>query len=277
MKFLSGETKIVPIVGYPVGQVKSPSRLSQKFIDIGQNTIVIPAEVHPDNFSVYLAGIDATANIHGLIATVPHKQALIDFCTVVSERARYAGSANIMVRSDQGWRGDNTDGLGHCYGILHAGGVIQNARVLLIGAGGAGAAIAYEFLQMGCLELAIHDVDETRRDQLIARLSERFSGRVTIGGIDPSGFDIISNATPLGMREGDPLPIDVERLQPSQFVGDVVTKPAITALIRYALDRGCPVMRGEDMFEAQGDLLIDVLSGRPIAAAVDAESAKESR
>jgi len=264
MVLLSGETKIVPIVGFPIAQVKSPSRLSEKFADAGHNIMVIPAEVHPDDFANYLVGVNVTANINGLIATVPHKQALSQFCTTLTDRARYAGSANIMVRSDEGWVGDNTDGLGHCLGILQGGGIIENARVLLIGAGGAGAAMAFEFLNRGCRDLAIHDVNETRRDQLIERLGDRFPNRVRVGDADPHGFDIISNATPLGMEESDPLPIDPDLLTSHQFVGDVVTKPVITPLIQAALDQGCKVMRGVDMFEAQGDLLIQLLLGDPL-------------
>jgi len=261
MKQLSGETRIVPIVGFPVGQVKSPGRLSQKFAEGGQNIIVVPAEVHPDDLSTYLAGVSVTANIPGLIATVPHKQALAKFCDSLTERATYAGSANVMVRSGSGWRGDNTDGFGHCQGIRQAGGDIAGARVLLVGAGGAGAAIAYEFLDRGCAELAIHDTDTVRRDSLIARLSNRFPGQVRVGGTNPLGYDIISNATPLGMGSDDPLPVDIENLQPSQFIGDVVTRPAVTPLVQYASDLGCRVMNGVDMFEAQGDLLIDIISG----------------
>jgi len=264
MLILSGETKIVPIVGFPIAQVKSPSRLSEKFADAGHNIMVIPAEVHPDEFANYLVGVDATANINGLIATVPHKQALSRFCSTLTDRARYAGSANIMVRSDRSWLGDNTDGLGHCLGILHGGGEIENARVLLIGAGGAGAAIAFEFLNRGCQDLAIHDLDETRRDQLISRLGERFPNRVRVGSEAPRDVDIISNATPLGMKESDPLPIDPELLKPHHFVGDVVTKPLTTPLIRAALGKGCKVMRGVDMFESQSDLLIQLLLGRPL-------------
>ena len=132
---------------------------------------------------------------------------------------------------------------------------------LLIGAGGAGSAIAYEILARGASELAIHDLDAGRRDKLIARLNQSFPGRARVGGDDPRGFALVANATPLGMREGDPLPVKVDLLEKDQFVGDVVTRPAIPPLIAAARARGCRTMPGSEMFHAQAVLLAELLMG----------------
>jgi shikimate dehydrogenase len=93
---------------------------------------------------------------------------------------------------------------------------------LLIGAGGAGSAIGLALLDAGLRELAIHDADASRRDALIGKLAQAHPGKVAIGSPDPSGFDSVSNATPAGMKEGDPLPIEIGKLAPSTFVSDVV-------------------------------------------------------
>lgn len=261
---VSGETLVVPIVGDPIAQVKSPSRLSALFAERGENIIVIPAHVAAIDFSGYLAGIDVTQNILGVIATVPHKQAMMHHCSSLSERARFAGSVNVMIRKNGEWHGDNTDGLGHCNGLRMKGGVIENARVLLIGAGGAGAAIAFQYLEFGAAYLAIHDVDAKRRDGVIARLSEKFGDRVGVGTEDPTGFDIVSNATPLGMRDADPAPFLIERLTPAHIVADVVTKPATPEIIAFADRLGCLTLSGTEMFHAQEQLLVQALLGKSI-------------
>ena len=215
-----------------------------------------------------MRGATAMQNVGGIIATVPHKVAIAAFCDRQTERARMAGSVNIMVRGTDGlWTGDNTDGLGHLEGIAAAGFDVAGKSALLVGTGGAGSAIAYEILARGAAELALHDIDTARRDALIARLAERFPGRIRAGSADPTGFALVANATPLGMREGDPLPVEVARLVAGQFVSDVVTKPTVPPLMAAARAAGCGTLLGTGMFEAQAMLLADTLTGRrPITA-----------
>ena len=103
-------------------------------------------------------------------------------------------------------------------------------------------------------------------DALIGRLRERFGDRVVAGTVDPTGYDLVANATPMGMRDGDPYPVDVERLAPSTFVGDVVTKPAVPPLIAAARERGCGTSAGSDMFAAVSVLIVDfLLAAGPLA------------
>jgi shikimate dehydrogenase len=96
-----------------------------------------------------------------------------------------------------------------------------------------------------------------RRDALAARL--RAYGPIVpgVGSTDPSGFDLVINATPMGMRPGDPLPIDVTRLARATFVGDVVTMPTAPPLIEAARARGCGTMTGAGMFEAVRERMVD--------------------
>lgn len=260
---LDGETRLYPIVGDPIGQVKSPAGLSAIMAARGVNGLVVPAHVSPGDLATFVAGAKATRNVDGIVATVPHKGPIAAFCDRLTERARMAGSVNIMVRGPDGlWTGDNTDGLGHMDGVAAEGFHVAGHPALLVGTGGAGAAIAYEILARGAARLAVHDIDTARRDALIARLEPRFPGRITVGSPDPTGFTLVTNATPLGMREGDPLPVQVEKLVPGQFVSDVVTKPAIPPLIAAARAAGCGTMPGTGMFDAQAALLTDILTGR---------------
>lgn len=256
---LNGETRVFPIVGDPIAQVKSPGLLSVRLAAMGENAVVVPAHVTPADFDRFMAGLDVMRNVTGLVITVPHKQAARNYCAKVTRRVHFAGSVNVMRRTGAGWIGDNTDGMGYVDGILAAGGAVDGKRVLLVGAGGAGSAIAYEFLARGADHLAIHDIDHMRRDALIARLDEAFAGKVSAGSPDPSGFEVIANATPLGMRPEDPLPVDVDKMQARQFAACPITKPERSPFIEAAAAKGCRTMPGLGMFTAQEGLLVDAL------------------
>lgn len=256
-----GETRLAFILGDPVAQVKSPAYLTANFAARGVNAAVIPGHVTPEGLAAFMAGAATLKNLLGVIFTVPHKQAALAMATEATERARVAGSANILCRTATGWSGDNTDGMGYLDGIAQHGGTVQGARVLLVGAGGAGSAIAYEFLARGAAHLAVHDTDAARRDGLIARLDRVFPGRAAPGSDDPAGFDIVANATPLGMAPGDPYPVRIDRLAAHQFAACPITRPDPSPFIRAARDKGCLTMTGSAMFKAQEGLLADALLG----------------
>ncbi|MGA7812119.1 shikimate dehydrogenase family protein, partial [Caballeronia sp.] len=116
------------------------------------------------------------------------------------------------------------------------------------GSGGVGSAIAASLAAAGVASLALFDLNEASVEALAGRLRTHYPAlTVTTGSKDPAGFDVIVNATPLGMREGDPLPFDVARIAPETFVGEVVMKTEYTPLLRAALDKGCTVQVGTDM------------------------------
>ncbi|WP_244631174.1 shikimate dehydrogenase [Aureimonas sp. ME7] len=264
---IDGETRIFPIIGHPIAQVKSPASLSAIMADRGFNGLVVPAHVMPDDLEGWLSHALALRNCDGIVVTVPHKVACLAFCAHVTERAKASGAVNIMIRDGEEWVGDATDGQGCLDGIAAEGFDVAGKPALLVGTGGAGSAIAYEILARGASRLALHDIDAHRRDAFIARLEATFPNRVGVGGTDPRGFALIANATPLGMREGDPLPVETDLLAADQFVADVVTRPAVPPLIAAARQRGCATMAGSGMFEAQAVLLAELLMGiRRIAA-----------
>lgn len=256
---LNGETQVAFIIGDPIAQVKSPALLTARFAARGLNAVCVPGHVHADKVPDFMAGTAATENALGVVITVPHKQASLKFCDHLTARARYANSVNVIRKTARGWVGDNTDGQGYVRGIQNAGGTIAGKRVLLIGAGGAGAAIAYEFLAEGAAHLAIHEIDPDRRDSLIQRLEEAFAGKLSVGSDDPTGYDIVANATPLGMRAGDPLPVQVDKMTAEQFAACPITKPVQSPFIEAAAAKGCLTMPGLGMFQAQEELLVDAL------------------
>lgn len=259
---LDGETRLFPIIGDPIGQVKSPAMLTEILVQRGVNALVVPVHVASADVPAYMDALKKTQNVDGLIITVPHKVAALGHCDVPSERAQYSGSCNVMRRlADGRWSGDNTDGQGFMDGVEKEGFSMEGKRALLIGCGGAGSAIAYEILARGAAHLAIHDADSKRRDGVVARLAARFPGKVSAGSADPSGFDFIGNATPVGMKTGDPWPVDVAGLHKGQFVACVITRPDPSPLVAHARALGCATMPGVGMFHAQAELLVDSILG----------------
>ena len=257
---LNGATRVHYIVGDPIAQVKSPAGVTQAYAERGHNAIVVPAHVSPANLSAWLVGVALAQNVDGVIVTVPHKFASFDLCATASERATFLNAVNTMRRNVDGtWHGDMFDGLGFVEAMRDRGCRPTGTRALLVGAGGAGSAIAHALVLSGVNTLAIHDESGARRTTLVDRLNGLNVSTVIHGSNDPTGYDIVINATPMGMKSGDPLPVDSAKLAASMFVGCVITVPAISPLIAAARERGCATSTGADMFGRVRDLMVDFL------------------
>ncbi len=261
---LNGETRLHLILGDPVGQTKSPSGLTGEFVARGANAICIPVHVAPADFDAFVSAAKRGQNIDGIVITIPHKFAALRHCDEASDRARFLGAANVLHRiAADRWRGDMTDGSAMVAALRRAGFKPAGKRALVIGAGGAGSAVALALIEAEVAALAVADTDTERRLSLIDRLAARASAAVRTGTADAAGFDLVVNATPAGMRPTDPLSVDVARLEPSAYVADLITRPALTPLLEAARRRGCTVVTGEDMFAAQAGDMADILLAPP--------------
>jgi shikimate dehydrogenase len=259
---LNGATRLLFIVGDPIAQVKSPAGVTQAYAARSRNTVCVPAHVAPADLAAWLDGTGRAQNVDGIIVTVPHKFAAFGLCATATPRAAFLGAANVLRRAADGrWHGDMVDGVGFVQALRQRGGAPADRRALLVGAGGAGSAIAHALLEAGVATLALHDADAARRDALLQRLAAVAPGRVRAGSADPAGFDIAVNATPMGMGAADPLPFDVTRLASACFVGCVVTAPAVPPLIEAARAAGCATLTGSDMFACVRDRMVEFLLG----------------
>jgi shikimate dehydrogenase len=260
---LDGASRVHFIVGDPIAQVKSPAGVSQAFQDAGLNALCIPAHVAPADLAAWTAGVSLSKNVDGIIVTVPHKFAYFDLCATTSDRGAFLKSINTLRRNADGtWHGDMFDGMGYVQALALKGCSLPGKKALLVGAGGAGSAIAYSLATGGVRELAIHDEDTVRRDALVQRLASLGVCQVVAGSSDPAGFDIAINATPIGMKEGDPYPIDATRFTPDMWVGCVITAPAVPPMIAAARAAGSNTLTGADMFAQVKDLMVAFLMGK---------------
>jgi len=171
----------------------------------------------------------------------------------VSPTVRIAGSCNAVRRNAQGQlQGDMFDGEGFVRGLLRKGCVLKGARVLVVGAGGVGSAIAASLAGAGVGTMALFDAFAASAEGLAVRLKAHYPAlQVSTGSNDPAGFDVVVNATPLGMNDGDAMPVDVSRISPDSFVGEVVMKREMTAFLSAVQARGCRFQVGSDMLFEQ--------------------------
>ncbi|HEV3430904.1 MAG TPA: shikimate dehydrogenase [Paraburkholderia sp.] len=259
---LSGATRIYFIVGDPIAQVRSPKGVTAALRAAGRDALVVPAHVAPDDLAAFFAGVTPMRNVDGVIITVPHKFSAAGFCTTLGNEAAFLGAANTLRRgADGGWHGGMFDGTGFVAALADSGCDLAGKRALLVGAGGAGSAIAQALVNAGVASLDIRDNDGARVNALVERLAALGRGTVRVAGSDVAAesFEVVVNASPMGMRPEDPLPIDVSRLPATTFVGDVVTKPPLTPFIEAARARGCKTVTGTQMFARVCDRMVEFL------------------
>ena len=260
---INGRTRLFPIIGDPVVYTESPVRLSRTLAGRGHNGVCVPMQVADGDLDAVMAGLAATANVDGILVTMPHKSTAFAHCSTSSERARRLGVVSVIRRNPDGsWHGDMLDGIAFVKAQQDHGASLTAARSLLLGAGGAGSAIAVALLEAGIGQLLVHDADPARAAALADLLADVGRDRLTVGPADPAGCDVVFNATPAGMADGDPLPIDTDLLTSSMFVGDVVAGHGVTPFIAAARAAGCATATGGHMVEAVQDLMADFLIDR---------------
>lgn len=249
MTELSGLTRIIAHIGYPTTTFKAPMIYNPYFNSIGLDVAVVPMGVRREDGMAAVPAILRMTNVIGALITMPLKVDVVPLLDEASAAVRIAGSCNALRRDGEGRLiGDMFDGEGFARGVERKGFEIAGRRVLVVGAGGVGSAIAAALAARTPAELMLFDVEPSTVDALAARIRAQYPAlAVSSGTNDPSGFDLVVNATPLGMKPGDPLPFDVNRLAKGAFVGEVVLAREKTALLEAAEARGCHIQVGLDM------------------------------
>lgn len=246
---INGHTELIAHIGYPTHTFKSPMIYNPWFEREGINAIVVPMGCKPEDYPAFLRSVFSLTNIRGALITMPHKVVTVGLLDEVTPTVKVAGACNAVKRLPDGRLvGDQFDGAGFVRGVQRKGLNLTGARVLVVGSGGVGCAIAASLAGAGIAHIGVYDVNTEAAEALAQRIRDNHPAiGVSTGSNDPAGHDLVVNATPLGMNEGDPLPLDVARLDPATFVGEVVMRTEMTAFLSAAAARGCKVQVGSDM------------------------------
>lgn len=257
----TGATRLFPIVGDPLDHVRAPNWFSAHFQERGLATLCVPMTIAPQDLGAAMAGLGAAKNVDGVCITMPHKTRATAFCKSLSPTSQRTGIVSALRRNPDGsWHGHSTDGEAFLKALTDHGATIAGADILLLGAGGAGSAIAVALLEAGAARLAIFDTEKARTQDLMQRL-DGLPGRVEAAETpDPSAFQVLCNATPLGLETDDEPPLALELLHAELFVGDVIAGVGETPLMAAARARGCGTADGDAMVRAVLDIMTDFLA-----------------
>jgi shikimate dehydrogenase len=250
---ISGRTRLVVLLADPVAQARSPALVNAALAARGRDAAMIPMHVGAEGLAAVVASLRAVRNLAGALVSMPHKTALLPLLDGATAEAREVGACNVVRREPDGRLvGAMLDGEGFVTGLRTAGHPVRGRRVLLAGAGGAAAAIAFAMGRHGAARLTIHNRTAATAEALAARLRTAWPAMdVALGGRTAAGHDLVVNATSLGMQEGDALPVDVAGLGPGMVAAEVVVAPETTPFLAAARARGAVVHGGMRMLEAQ--------------------------
>lgn len=249
---ITGTTRLYGLVGDPLTTAKSPELLNRLFVEQRADAVCVPFHVKADGLSAFVTGARAVGNLSGVLVTMPHKQRMMAFVDELDPTARQVGAVNVIRCDNDGrWVGAMFDGLGCVLGMQWEGNHPANKSVLLVGAGGAGSAIAFAVASAGARTLTISDIDERRAEDLAMAVAAATGCTTRSGPADAHGCEIVINATTLGMKPDDLMPIDPDELEPGSIVVDIINSPDPTPLCRAARARGCRTQSGRPMHQGQ--------------------------
>jgi shikimate dehydrogenase len=272
---ISGTTRVFFCIADPVDQVRAPELFNAVFARHGVDAVMVPLRVIAARLEETLRALVASPTVGGAALSIPHKgaaAAIVDRCSTTAAAARAINA----VRRDAAGRleGDLFDGFGFLRSLDRAAIPYAGRRVLIVGAGGAGSAIGTALAAAGAAEVALYDVDRDRARELAALLRRDFGIAATDAiTSSPAGFDLVVNASPLGLKASDPLPVDVDAIPAGAAVCDILMKNQPTPLLRAVRARGLTAEPGFDMLIQQTPLYLAFFGYPELAAAVAADDA----
>ncbi len=255
---LTGETRLLGVIGHPIAHSLSPRMHNASFAATGLDYIYLPLDVTPEALATAVAGLGALG-FRGFNVTMPHKEEIVPLVDDVDAVARLTGAVNTVVVEGDSLLGTNTDVPGFLEACAEAGVAFAGARVLVVGAGGAAAAISAAVLGAGAGHVGLLNRSVWRAEELRTRLAKAYPrAEISVYPADEpdraaQGAGVIVNATYLGMKEGDPLPVPPGCLTEGiTFCDAVYRRGAETRLVRLARERGLSTVVGERMLLYQG-------------------------
>lgn len=255
---VSGKTKIIGIFGYPIEHTLSPLMHNAAFKTLGLDICYVAFRVLPGELREGVRAIKSL-NLPGVNITVPHKEKVIPLLDKINEEASFIGAVNTIVNSEGILTGYNTDGRGFISALSEKKISIENKDILILGAGGASRAISY-YLSEKASRLSLFDIDKSKAERLIGDLNKIRNNVFFLDNIKDIGRpDIIINATPLGLKSEDALPLSPDSIASEMVVCDLVYKN--TSFLQEAEKKGARTIDGSGMLLWQGILAFELWTG----------------
>lgn len=268
MMKIDARTKIVGLIGYPIAHTLSPVMHNAAFRELGLNFAYLPFEVSPEELGSAIKGM-VSLGIVGLNVTIPHKEGVKEYLDELSDEAEMIGAVNAIHKTDEGLRGDNTDGRGFLRSLMESGIDLVDKRIFLLGAGGAARACAFMLANSRVYRIILTDKAIIKAGSLVKDLTARFQIPAEVVSLDDErtknyirGSDLFINATPVGMNKDDELLIDPDWLHKDMVVYDLIYNPRETVLLRAVKEKGARAISGMEMLLYQGALSFELWTGR---------------
>lgn len=257
---ISGNTKILGLIAHPVTQARSPQMANEwlQQQQLQDDFALLPMQVASQHLSSFVNALRGLENFWGAIVSMPHKSAIGPLLDRVTDKAQALSAVNVIRRNQQGQlEGDILDGEGFVSGLLNQGHTISQQHCLLAGAGGAVSAVALALLEHGCASLTISNRTLSRAELLVQRV-RALQPQAQIFSQPPTDkhYDILINATSLGMQQGDDLPFSQTQINQADLVSECVIAPEFTALLKTAKARSKKIHTGVPMLNAQIELML---------------------
>lgn len=257
----TGRTLTYGLIGDPIEHVKTPELYNEKLAERGIDVAVVPMHVRSDALGELVRLARGWQNLVGIGVTIPHKEAMTRHLDELTESARLCGATNVIRRNADGRLvGTQMDGPGFVWSLTGTGFDPAGHRALLVGAGGTARALAFELASADGCRLTITNRTREKAEKLATSVRDAYPACAVEVADNPTGeYDLIVNATSVGMKDADPLPVDPAVLNPGTIVADVVMSPPETALLREARRRGCTTHPGRLMLAAQFEATVRFL------------------
>lgn len=262
---VNGETAFTGIIGRPVRHSLSPVFQNAAFEAVGLNWVYLAFDVVPDELRKSIAGLKA-GGCRGLNITMPYKREILPLLDELDETALRVDAVNTVEFRAGRLIGHNTDGAGFIKSLRQdAGFDPRGADVLIIGAGGAARSISVALGQAGARSLIVLNRDVGKAERLVMLIDSYFPDCLVeaagSGHADPAGFDLLVNATSVGMENNPGLPLATEGLTSAQVVYDIIYWPLETQFLKAAAEKGARTINGLRMLLFQGAESFSIWTG----------------
>ena len=263
---ISGKTSVFGIFGHPVEHTFSPGMHNAAFAKIKRDACYVPFAVAPVDLGRAVRAV-VPLGIRGLNITIPHKETIIPFLDDLTDDARMIGAVNTIEVNRGKLIGHNTDGRGFLRSLRAETGFRPKGKtILMVGSGGAARAVGINLALSGARTIILCDLDTVKAVKLSRDIQNKTATRVKV--VDPEDLEksapvaeCIINATPLGLKPGDPLPIPRHLIRKDQLICDLVYNPLRTPLLKAARSAGADTLSGIGMLLYQGVIAFEIWTG----------------